>query len=65
MKPPAAQKGYVFDIVCGQVVDPDEVGYRASYEGRTYYFCCAKCLRNFKTEPQRYVHQDHVYGPFH
>jgi len=43
------------DPVCGMTVTPDEATGPFVHEGRTYYFCCADCLEEFKTEPAKYV----------
>ena len=43
------------DPVCGMTVSPGEAAGPLVHEGRTYYFCCADCLDEFKAEPAKYV----------
>lgn len=45
----------VKDPVCGMMVDPDTAAGRSSYQGTTYYFCSAQCLRQFERDPARYT----------
>ena len=26
-----------------------------TYEGKTYYFCCAECIEKFKENPEKYI----------
>lgn len=45
-------------IVTGDTFDRQaakEAGHYADYEGQTYYFCCATCVRLFTAEPGKYV----------
>ncbi len=42
------------DPVCGMTVSPAAVE-RASFEGRTYFFCCAGCRTRFEKEPAAYL----------
>ncbi|AYH43363.1 copper-translocating P-type ATPase [Azoarcus sp. DN11] len=42
------------DPVCGMSVKPDSP-HHASFEGRDYRFCSAKCLDKFRADPVRYV----------
>ncbi|HEX5779796.1 MAG TPA: heavy metal translocating P-type ATPase [Xanthobacteraceae bacterium] len=46
------------DPVCGMKVDPHTAKHRATYEGRTYYFCSARCREKFETDPARYLKKD-------
>lgn len=29
--------------------------YSYEYGGKTYYFCCAGCIEEFKKDPQKYI----------
>src|SRR5438046_1731169 len=40
------------DPVCGMTVDPATAAGKFDYEGQTYYFCSAHCLRKFSADPQ-------------
>jgi Cu+-exporting ATPase len=43
------------DPVCGMTVDPQAAKYRSELEGRTYFFCSARCRDRFDAEPARYL----------
>jgi Cu(I)/Ag(I) efflux system membrane fusion protein len=48
------------DPVCGMYVDEEKAkmeGRTATYDGKTYYFCMAKCRDSFEKEPEKYVPQ--------
>jgi len=47
--------GGAVDPVCGMTVDPHASEQRASYQGRTYYFCSAGCRTKFNADPAKYV----------
>jgi YHS domain-containing protein len=49
---PAAQK--VKDPICGMMVDP-KTSEKASYEGKTYYFCSRDERVLFEKDPAKYV----------
>jgi Cu+-exporting ATPase len=36
-------------------VDEKKAAATASYEGRTYYFCSARCKSKFEKEPEKYA----------
>jgi hypothetical protein len=38
------------DPVCGMNVNEKSAAYKASYEGRDYYFCSKNCMEKFKKE---------------
>lgn len=43
------------DLVCivsGEEADPS---IKMDYKGKTYYFCCKKCLNKFKSNPEKYI----------
>ena len=42
------------DPICGMTVT-EQSQHRLAHEGRTYYFCSAKCQGTFAIEPARYV----------
>jgi YHS domain-containing protein len=43
------------DPVCGMEVEESEAEYKATYQGKIYYFCAPGCLRDFQADPQKYV----------
>ncbi|HEX7128748.1 MAG TPA: heavy metal translocating P-type ATPase [Rhodanobacteraceae bacterium] len=43
------------DPVCGMKVDAATAKHSASHEGKTYYFCAARCREKFIADPQRYL----------
>ncbi|HEV2960222.1 MAG TPA: heavy metal translocating P-type ATPase [Candidatus Angelobacter sp.] len=45
----------VLDPVCGMYVDPANARGTAEYQGKTYYFCSARCEQRFKAEPEQYL----------
>jgi Cu+-exporting ATPase len=45
----------VLDPVCGMYVDPANARGTAAYQGKTYYFCSARCEQRFKAEPEQYL----------
>jgi Cu+-exporting ATPase len=45
----------VKDPVCGMMIDPARTAGKHEHEGRTYYFCGARCLERFKAEPAHFV----------
>jgi xanthine dehydrogenase accessory factor len=56
--PAAEQPGVLheaIDPVCGMTVDVETARYRTSHDGRTYYFCAARCQQRFEAEPERYL----------
>ncbi len=46
------------DLVCGMKVDPHTAAHSAAHQGRTYYFCSAKCREKFVAEPEQYLGSD-------
>jgi xanthine dehydrogenase accessory factor len=52
--PPVAATEAI-DPVCGMTVEIAGARYTKEYEGKTYYFCCAGCLRSFEKQPQKYL----------
>jgi Cu+-exporting ATPase len=52
------------DPVCGMVVDEKAAAGRLVHAGKTYLFCSAKCLNDFKANPAAYAnnaHGDHAH----
>ncbi len=45
----------VLDPVCGMTVSASAARYRASHEGREFYFCCDGCKAKFEAGPDRYL----------
>jgi xanthine dehydrogenase accessory factor len=43
------------DPVCGMTVTADATAMPFTYDGVTYYFCCAGCRRTFEENPDAYV----------
>jgi len=38
--------------VTGEEADPK---LKMEYKGETYYFCCKKCVKKFKENPEKYI----------
>ncbi len=45
----------VIDPVCGMAVDPHATPHRQDHQGRTYYFCSARCRAKFIADPAKYL----------
>jgi xanthine dehydrogenase accessory factor len=43
------------DPVCQMTVDIDTARFKTEYDGKTYYFCAAGCLRTFEENPERFL----------
>jgi YHS domain-containing protein len=43
------------DPVCGMEVDPKSAAGKATYKGKTYYFCSVAEKEQFEKPPQKYV----------
>ena len=43
------------DPVCGMSVDVATARFQTDYEGQTYYFCAAGCLRSFEKAPTEFM----------
>jgi Cu+-exporting ATPase len=43
------------DPVCGMEVDESTAEWKTTYQGQTYYFCAAGCLKSFEKEPAKYA----------
>ena len=51
------------DPVCGMTVVPARAAGATIHEGQTYYFCSARCLRQFQADPRRYVGSRDIVPP--
>ena len=51
-----AAQGKAKDPVCGMTVDPQTAEHRSDFDGRTYFFCSARCRSSFEAAPSKYVH---------
>jgi len=45
----------VKDPVCGMTIDEKTTKFKYEHMGKTYYFCSAMCMENFKANPQKYM----------
>jgi xanthine dehydrogenase accessory factor len=43
------------DPVCGMTVEVPSAKHVAEYGGKSYYFCCPACKREFEAKPEKYV----------
>src|SRR5947209_2863847 len=46
---------HAFDPVCGMRVDPENAQHRATYRGRDYFFCSARCRQRFEADPETFL----------
>jgi len=44
------------DPVCGMMVDEAKTRLKSEHDGRTFYFCSARCKSAFDGDPHRYGH---------
>ncbi len=49
------QRHEEIDPVCGMTVEVATARFRAPHEGRTYYFCSARCLERFTADPAAFL----------
>ena len=47
--------GKVKDPVCGMEIDAKSAAGKATYKGKTYYFCSVSEKEQFEKEPAKYV----------
>lgn len=45
----------VKDLVCGSDVDETKSILKVDKDGATYFFCCTKCVKKFKSDSQKYL----------
>ena len=43
------------DPVCGMILDEEKAAGRATYSGKTYYYCSTSCKVMFEKAPAMYV----------
>jgi len=43
------------DPVCGMEVEESTAEWKTTYQGQTYYFCAASCLKSFEKDPANYA----------
>ncbi|MEW9122355.1 MAG: YHS domain-containing protein [Thermotaleaceae bacterium] len=43
------------DLVCGMVIEVNDLTLRNHYKGNDYYFCSGQCLVKFTSDPQAYI----------
>ncbi len=43
------------DLVCGMSVDSSSA-LKSEHMGKTYYFCCDDCKKQFDSDPHKFVH---------
>jgi P-type Cu+ transporter len=43
------------DPVCGMMVDPEKAAGKVEHDGKTYYFCSARCAERFRNEPENFL----------
>ena len=53
-----APKTEVKDPVCSMTVDPKTAADKATYKGKTYYFCSKEDKATFMKSPEKYVKAD-------
>ena len=41
------------DRVCGMTVNAATAKHKSEYQGKTYYFCCARCKQTFDSDPAK------------
>jgi Cu+-exporting ATPase len=56
-EPSVAATGVSIDPVCGMTVKPDVAAGSHEYNGQTYYFCSAHCLKKFHEDPERFLNK--------
>ncbi len=47
-----SDKAELICIVTGEEADPE---LKVEYKGKTYYFCCKKCIKKFNSNPEKYL----------
>ena len=48
------------DPVCGMEVDEGSAQDRATYQGKSYYFCSTDCKDEFEAVPEEYIGGDEM-----
>lgn len=47
-------KQAIKDPVCGMNITAESAVGKQDYSGRTFYFCSARCMEKFRSEPSKY-----------
>jgi Cu+-exporting ATPase len=55
LKAPTKVEAPEIDPVCGMKVLPEKARGTHAHQGKTYYFCSARCLDRFRAEPDRFL----------
>jgi xanthine dehydrogenase accessory factor len=56
--PGSAARGEAVDPVCGMTVAAGPSGRPLTHDGQTYYFCSARCRREFEADPAAYARKE-------
>lgn len=48
----------VVDPVCGMTIDLETAAGHVEFDGETYYFCSAGCLRKFSAAPKKFLNKE-------
>ncbi|MGZ4866698.1 MAG: XdhC family protein [Candidatus Angelobacter sp.] len=43
------------DPICGMTVEKSKARYKADFQGKMFYFCCAGCKQKFEQSPELYA----------
>ncbi|MFN4133247.1 MAG: YHS domain-containing protein [Candidatus Hadarchaeales archaeon] len=43
------------DPVCNMMVNEKSAKLKVNYRGKTYYFCCPACQKQFEANPEKYA----------
>ncbi len=55
VSPASSSDAIEIDPVCGMKVNPATAKHTYALNGKTYYFCCPKCVEKFKAAPEQYL----------
>jgi xanthine dehydrogenase accessory factor len=56
--PGSAARAEAVDPVCGMTVAADSSGRPLTHDGQTYYFCSARCRREFESDPAAHARKE-------
>ncbi|HOC31912.1 MAG TPA: YHS domain-containing protein [Armatimonadota bacterium] len=51
----AAKASVVCPVTGQKIASPDKAVAKSTYQGKTYYFCCAGCKTQFDKDPVKFV----------
>src|SRR5690606_29188377 len=51
------------DPVCGMTVAEESAAGSHTYKGETYYFCSARCLDRFRSDPESFLNKKEAPAP--